>query len=149
MTKRQTMTKKIAGKLAIHHPTMNAFRPTIADAHPFTLRTVSIWLLGVLILLALMVYIGYQARFLLIGPEVLVEPSAETTVSERTVTIAGTARNIARISLNGRQIFTDPDGEFAELVVLNEGYNLITVAATDRYGRTTAVEQEYVYQPNL
>lgn len=106
--------------------------------------------MGVLLLtLGLLTYIAYQARFLLIGPQITITDASQGTVGERVVTIEGTVRNIARISLNGKQIYTDPEGFFREAVVLGTGYNLITIAATDRYGRSTTVKHEYVYEQEL
>lgn len=120
----------------------------ITTENPFRLRTICLALAVAVLLLVLVGYIAYQARFLLTGPQIVAADTAITTVNERTVTIAGEARNIARIALNGQQIYTNPEGAFAEQVVLTEGYNLLTIAATDRYGRTSEVVREYVYKPD-
>ncbi len=126
---------------------MVEYRIPLDTSNPFRLRSVCVWLLTGLLLLALLAYIAYQARFLLVGPQISIEPAPATALEERTITIRGAANNISRITLNGRQIYTDPEGTFAELVVLHEGYNLLTIAAVDRYGRTSEVEQTYVYNP--
>lgn len=105
------------------------------------------WVVAIGVVLGLVVYLGYQARFLLLGPQVSLEPVTTSTPDERTVTLSGSARNIARITVNGRQVFTDPEGRFNEPIVLSNGYNVVTVAAVDRYGRTTAHQREYVYKP--
>ncbi len=67
--------------------------------------------------------------------------------NERIITLEGQARNIAKITLNGRQIFTDPTGNFAEALVLENGYTIATIAATDRYGRTTTLTRPFMYTP--
>jgi hypothetical protein len=63
------------------------------------------------------------------------------------VTLRGHARNITHITLNGRPIFTDQAGYFQEAMMLENGYTIATIAATDRYGRTTAVSREFVFLP--
>ena len=53
------------------------------------------------------------------------------------VTVAGTATNIARISLDDRQIFVDKQGNFSEKLLVPPGYTIIKLAAQDKFGRTT------------
>ena len=48
------------------------------------------------------------------------------------------------ITLNGRQIFTDKNGNFKEALVLENGYTVATLRAEDRYGRVTHQTQTYV-----
>ena len=94
-----------------------------------------------------MVYILWQARYLIAGPQITLEAEPARIGNERIITLSGTAENISSISLNGRQIFTDTHGRFAEALVLENGYTIATIAATDRYGRTTTVTRPFVYQP--
>ncbi|MFM2424240.1 MAG: Glucodextranase, domain [Candidatus Parcubacteria bacterium] len=109
-----------------------------------TLVRTSLVLLGLLCLLA---YVLWQARFLLAGPQVVITEAPERVTAERIVTIAGQANNITSITLNGRQIFTDPTGYFREALVLENGYTIATIAATDRYGRTKKLERPFIYIP--
>lgn len=109
-----------------------------------TLVRTSLVLLG---LLCLMAYVLWQARFLLAGPQIVIIEAPDRVTAERIVTIAGQANNITSITLNGRQIFTDPTGYFREALVLENGYTIATIAATDRYGRTKKLEQPFIYIP--
>lgn len=98
--------------------------------------------LGLLIL-----YVLFQARFLIIGPEIILEHEPEVQQNERVVTLAGTARNITHLWLNDRQIYTDENGHFTEALVLENGYTNTTLRAKDRYGRETKVVRSFVYTP--
>lgn len=111
-----------------------------------TFRTVVGYGLGFLVLLILGAYITWQARFLLLGPQVQFANTLDTVQTDRTVTLTGTASNIIRITINGREIFTTPDGYFQEEIVLENGYTVTTVAAYDRYGRTRTYEYEFVHK---
>jgi len=83
-------------------------------------------------------YSLYQARALLIGPKIWINsPEDGQVVSNPLVVIEGQSRNIAWISLNGRQIFTDEEGRWSEKLIVSEGTSIMTVEASDRFGRET------------
>lgn len=113
----------------------------------FTFRTlVKIGLMaGAFLLLGL--YILWQARFLIAGPSITLSYEPPQVQNERVVTLEGDTRNITSLALNGRQIFTDPHGHFREELVLENGYTIINITATDRYGRTTTLERPFMYMP--
>lgn len=93
------------------------------------------------------VYVLFQARYLITGPQIALAPEPTIVQQERVVTLSGTAYNIARLYLNGRPIFTDEQGAFEEALVLENGYTVATLRAEDRYGRSTRVERSFVYRP--
>ncbi|MBI2482454.1 MAG: hypothetical protein HYV76_02760 [Candidatus Vogelbacteria bacterium] len=93
-----------------------------------------IFLLGLSI--ALFAYTRVQA--LIAGPEIIVTtPKDGETVTETIVTLTGTAKRIALITLNGRQIFTNEAGHFKEELLLAYGYNILELKAQDNFGRIT------------
>ena len=88
------------------------------------------------------IYIFYQARFLLLGPQITLSTPTEKTIitSEIDLEISGNARNIVTITINDRTIFTDDSGNFNERVFLQPGINTTTLKTKDRYRRTTTTE---------
>jgi hypothetical protein len=113
----------------------------------FEFRTILITL-GSLSLLALAsLYILFQARFLIAGPQITLINEAATLQNERVISLEGTAYNITHLWLNDRTIFTDESGHFKEALVLENGYTIATLRAKDRYGRETRVERPFVYTP--
>lgn len=92
-------------------------------------------------------YILFQARYLLGGPALALEAEPEPVQASSTVVISGTARNIASLTLNGRQIYTTETGFFKELVVLETGYTIMTLEASDRYGKKSRLERTFVHLP--
>ena len=113
----------------------------------FTFRTLVRGALIVSGILLLALYILWQARFLIEGPAITLSTEPNRVSNERTVLLEGSVRNITSLSLNGRQIFTDPHGHFKEALVLENGYTIATIAATDRYGRVTKLERPFMYTP--
>lgn len=93
-----------------------------------------------LLLLALFILVAgyalFQARFLILGPQVDIEyPRDGESLSQRVFEMRGMAHNISWISLNGEQIFTDEKGSWSESLAVNEGVSIMTVSARDRFGR--------------
>lgn len=117
------------------------------DTPTITLRQLLAYA-GILIGAVLLVsYIVFQARFLIQGPSVVLDYEPNQVENTRVVKISGSARNIAKITLNDRQIFTDKSGYFNEALVLENGYTIATIKAVDRYGRETQVVRSFVYTP--
>lgn len=93
------------------------------------------WALSILGLL-LVLYILFQARFLILGPQITIEtPQDAQEVVEPILTISGTAHNVAWLTLNGKQIFTDEEGLWSEKLLLSPGISIMTVSGRDRFGR--------------
>lgn len=81
-------------------------------------------------------YVLYQSRSLLQGPQISIfDPTEGSAVAKSLLEITGSAKNIAFITLDGRQIFVNEQGVFKEKVVLSKGYNAVTIAAKDKFGR--------------
>lgn len=84
---------------------------------------------------------------LIIGPSIeITSPKNGETLSDPLVTIEGTAKNISFLSLNGRQIFVDKDGNLKEQLLLSPGYNVVTLSGRDRFGRIERERLELMYQ---
>ena len=92
-------------------------------------------------------YVMYQARFLIGGPQIYLIDEPDSIQNSQLVYLRGKASNISTINLNGRQIFTDTTGYFDEALLLENGYNVTTIQATDRYGRTQRIVKQFVYTP--
>jgi hypothetical protein len=104
---------------------------------PSKVLTIKI-LLSVIIFLLILGYGLFQARNIIIGPELtILTPKNGDNVTNPLVTVTGVATNITRISLDDRQIFVDNKGNFSEKLLVPSGYTIIKVAAQDKFGRTT------------
>ncbi len=110
-------------------------------------RTLALTTLTAVLGIVLIAYIAFQARFLLIGPRIVITEPIPYATNESQITISGIASNITMITLNGRSIYTDKSGRFTEALTLENGYTIATIAAVDRFGRTTSVEHSIVYTP--
>ena len=108
--------------------------------------------IGVVILaiFCLIVYSYSQSREYLRGPVLTIEePLNGSSSTTSLVALVGHARNISFLTLNGRQIFTDEQGRFKESLLLQNGYNIMTLEAKDRFGHTMEKRLELVYKPGV
>ena len=93
---------------------------------------------GLLIVLfaLLSLYSLYQARVFIVGPQVWINsPKDGDRVTNPVVILEGRAKNIAWLSLNDYQIFTDEEGLWSEKLLVSEGLSIMTLKARDRFGR--------------
>lgn len=107
-------------------------------------RITRIVLVAFFILVA--VYAYYEGRGLLWGPTIDIE-NRVMEVEGPFITIEGTARRIATLSMNGMPITVTEEGAFAEPLLLVPGYNRIVLSAQDRWGKTAERVVEILYTP--
>lgn len=115
----------------------------LTQHHALTFRTVLVYLLIFTCIGGFVFYVLFQARLLIAGPQISLV-SQESVRTSRLITLEGQAKNIVRMTLNGRQIYTDKYGNFKEALVLENGYTIATLQAEDRYGRVTNHTETFV-----
>lgn len=118
----------------------------MTDRHA-TKRLLKIILISI-ILLSLFGYTAYEIQKLYLGPKIKVlSPINDSLVSTSSlIEISGIAKNIKNISLNDRKIFTDEQGNFTEKILLSYGYNVFTIKASDKFGRSVEKIVEVIYK---
>lgn len=118
-------------------------------SQPFLLQKMFRLVLIAGVLLSAIGYFGWQARYLIIGPEVALTGELQTVQNERVITLEGAAKNITALFLNGRAITTDQAGVFSESIVLENGYSTVSIDAIDRFGRRVHLEKPMVYSERM
>lgn len=95
----------------------------------------------------IVIYAYLQSREFLRGPQVVITSPADGSVfTESLVTVEGVASNVSIISLNDAPIFIDQSGHFREKLLLQSGYNILTVSAQDRFGKKVRKKLELIYK---
>ena len=106
------------------------------------LRYGTIALVGIL----LVFYIYTQSITYLRGPQLIIHgPINGISTSDIQTTVSGNARNVSFITINGRQIYANESGDFTEKLLLNSGYNIITINVTDRFNRSVTKNIHLTY----
>lgn len=108
------------------------------------------WWLGVASCVMLFVAIGSFAfvkmKFLMKGVQIVakIENPDTSTLTQ----IKGNAKNATYLSLNGREIFIDKDGNFSETIALIPGLSVVTLNAEDKFGKYAEKKFEVMYRAN-
>ena len=95
----------------------------------------------------LLIFYGlYNARYLIFGPKIaIISPQSPEQVSEeKTLNLIGNVKNMTSLTVNGSQIFADPQGNFHETLLLLPGANYIEIKASDRFKNETK-KTLYIY----
>ena len=100
-----------------------------------------------IVLLVVILYGLYEAWPLISGPElVIASPINGESFDNGYINISGTAVHTQNVILDGSPILTDPDGHFGTVLTLPHGSAILTLIATDRFGRSVA-EQRTIFVP--
>jgi hypothetical protein len=101
-----------------------------------------------LLLLGVVGFSLFQARTILSGPSVTLAHPPEGLVSDTAfLNVTGVAENVSSVQVNGLDILVDRAGNFSEPLLLARGASILTVNATDRFGRVTTVKRTLFYRP--
>lgn len=105
---------------------------------------------GILIafFLLIMGYALFGSKDLIVGvkiKDVNIENGKST--EENVLNIAGNARHALELTLNGRAVSIDEEGNFSETIALLLGYNTINIEARDKFGNTDEKTYQLTYVP--
>ncbi|MDB5264884.1 MAG: hypothetical protein JWN64_455 [Parcubacteria group bacterium] len=100
-----------------------------------------------IVLLLLLIYGFHEAIPLLSGPSLSIEsPEAYGATASSSVTIAGVAKRTETLTLNDGPILIDESGRFSTSLVLPAGNAILSLTATDRFGRART-ERRTIFIP--
>ncbi|MBA3789239.1 hypothetical protein H0X32_02490 [Patescibacteria group bacterium] len=101
--------------------------------------------LRILTVIILLLVVGYgvkEAWALIAGPELAItSPRNGERFDTAFISISGTAVHTKSVSLDGGPLLIDQKGRFSKTLVLPQGGAILTLTATDRFGRTTTAER--------
>ncbi len=107
--------------------------------------------LGIILFLLVTIFLSYLGRQyynLNTPPGLAIEtPAAQLVTSEHRVDLLGKTDPDATVTVNGVSTLVRSDGKFFDQMTLETGINHIIIVATSRYGKTTTVTRDVVYQP--
>ena len=100
-----------------------------------TTRTILRTLLGIVGVFVL-VFIGSKLYPIIHGPKISIATLTNgATLTDPMIRISGIASFTRELIVNGESFALSPSGAFDEKLLLNPGYNLITIQGVDRYGK--------------
>src|ERR1035437_5335444 len=66
-------------------------------------------------------------------------------MAESVINITGNAKNAINLTLDGREISVDQQGNFNETIILLPGYNVIDIKARDKFGKSDEKNYKLMY----
>ena len=108
------------------------------------------WWVGIISCVALFAFIGFfgyeKMSFIFRG--VKIQAQIVQDGSSTLATVKGVAEKATHITLNGREIFIDKDGNFSESIAMLPGFSVVTLNAKDKFGKTSQKKFEVVLADN-
>ena len=96
--------------------------------------------LSILGLLALLVFVGFRLTYFVGAPVLTIEaPEDRAEVSEPLIRVQGKAGKESRLTVNGREITIDAQGNFNDEIELGAGLNVLEFIAQNRFGKESRV----------
>ncbi len=109
-------------------------------------KILKISLLSVLFLF-IIIYAFFNSYDLIFGvkiKKVNIQDGAKVTESIQKIT--GNAKNAINLTLNGREISIDQEGNFNETIALLKGYNIVNIKAVDKFGYSDEKNYKLIYK---
>jgi hypothetical protein len=101
----------------------------------------------ILFLVLVGLYFYREIAFLIKTPVLeVIQPSADTTVTQETFEIFGKTDPSAYLTVNHKQVYIDKEGNFQTKIELSEGINIIKVEAKNRFGKTSEIIRRIIYE---
>lgn len=79
---------------------------------------------------------------------VKIQAEIEAQPDSSLVRVKGVASKATHISLNGREIFINKNGDFSESIILLPGLSVVTIHARDKFGKIDEKKFEIVREEN-
>lgn len=85
----------------------------------------------------------------ILGPDIIIlSPKNGSTIDSSKTEIIGITKRIKEITINGRPITIDEQGNWKEIDILEPGYNVFEIIAKDKFGRQKQYRLELTYKVN-
>ncbi len=105
-------------------------------------------LVGGLVVLLLIGYLGWQVKRILQPPTLTVYyPLEGAIVNDLSTTIAGQTENESKLTINGQDVMLNNQGRFSVPIDLTAGLNTVVIAAARKHGKTTLITRHLIARP--
>ncbi len=106
------------------------------------------WWVGAISCIALFLIIGIFSyeKMSFVFKGIKIDATIEKRGDSSLAVIKGVASKATYISLNGREIFINKNGDFSESVILLPGFSVVTINARDKFGKTAEKKFEVVVE---
>ena len=108
------------------------------------------WWLGIIsclcLFLVIMVFSYEKMNFMWKG--IRIEASILEKDGSSVSEVKGVASKAIHLSINGREIFINKEGEFKESIALLPGFSVVTIEARDKFGKNVLKKFQVIKEEN-
>jgi len=96
--------------------------------------------------LLIAIYSIFRSHYLIVGVQIKdVNIQDGSKLNTNVVELTGNAKNAIDLTLNGREISINQNGDFNETFALLPGYNIINITAKDKFGYVDEKNYRLIY----
>ncbi|OGY41537.1 MAG: hypothetical protein A2Y82_00265 [Candidatus Buchananbacteria bacterium RBG_13_36_9] len=101
----------------------------------------------ILIVVFLLVYLGFQISQIFKPPQLIIlQPDRDLIILQNYLEIKGQTEKEARVFINEKEVFLDHQGQFSATLDLQDGLNLIKIAAVNKHSKENTVYRQILVQ---
>lgn len=101
-----------------------------------------------LLFLAIVGYAYFRTKDAIFGTTITTSVEDGAVFDSKLLTLTGSVPHAARFTVNGRELLLDKNGDFTDTLLLQEGYTILDMEASDRFGRTKSKVIRLYTTPN-
>jgi len=103
----------------------------------------------ILFILVILVYLGWELRYILTPPKLeIIYPPDNLVTEEKNIMIQGKTEPEVKILVNGEEVYVEKDGSFKEEIILKEGVNIIAIIAHKKQGEENNLVRKIYLKTN-
>lgn len=81
-------------------------------------------------------YAYYRSKDAIFGITITTSIEDGAALDSKLLTLTGNAPHTSHFTVNSRELLLDKDGNFTDTLLLQDGYNILELKASDKFGRT-------------
>lgn len=108
------------------------------------------WWVGIISCIVLFAFIGIfgYEKMNFIWHGIKIKATVEQKDNSSIITVRGNASKAIHLTLNGREILIEKNGDFSEPISILPGFSVVTLYAKDKFGKTAEKKFEFVREEN-
>ncbi len=110
-------------------------------------KFIRISLIAVLFL-GIFAYAYYRSKDAIFGITITSSVADGATLENKLLTITGNAIHASKFTINDRELLLDKNGNYTDTLLLQDGYTILELEASDRFGRTKTKTLHLYTRPN-
>jgi hypothetical protein len=102
-----------------------------------------------LLFIGIIGYAYYRSKDAIFGITITTSVEDGAVLDSKLLTITGNAPHTSHFTIDDREILLDKNGDFTDTLLLQEGYNILELKGSDKFGRTKTKVMRLYAKPGI